>query len=257
MILYLFVLRTKGSDMLTNLSRLKWMNKTMKRKDFLKLFGGAMLTTPVFLASCYRSEGSVPTDNDGCPFSPSETKGPFPIHEPGELVKADIVSDRVGVPLLINLTVQNDSDACKPLADVLVDVWHCDSEGNYSEYGGGGMQPTDYQNVHFLRGRQTTDANGNVSFISIYPGWYQGRATHVHVEVLDANSKSLVITQIAFPENITSEVYRSTHYEKHGQPDTTNQKDDIFRDTLERNMGTVTGSLTSGFILTKAIIVKP
>lgn len=228
----------------------------MKRKDFLKLFGGAILASPVFLSAC-RGEGSVPTDNDGCPLSPSETKGPFPINQPGELVKANIVSDRVGVPLLINLTVQNDSDNCKPLANVLVDVWHCDSEGNYSEYGGGGMQPTDYKNVHFLRGRQTTDAKGNVSFISVYPGWYQGRATHVHVEVLDANAKSLVITQIAFPENITSEVYKSTHYENHGQPDTTNQKDDIFRDTLERNMGTVTGSLTNGFVLTKAIIVKP
>lgn len=229
----------------------------MNRKDFLKLFGGAILASPVFLSSCARMEGSVPTDDDGCPLSPSETKGPFPINSPGDLVKANIVSDRVGVPLLINLTVQNDNDNCKPIPNVLVDVWHCDSEGNYSEYGGGGMQQTDYKNVHFLRGRQTADAKGNASFISIYPGWYQGRAPHVHVEVLDANAKSLLITQIAFPENITSEVYRSTHYEKHGQPDTTNQKDDIFSDTLERNMGNVTGSLTDGLVLTKAIIVKP
>lgn len=228
----------------------------MKRKDFLKLFGGVVLTSPVFLSSCDRREGSVPTDNDGCLLSPDETKGPFPIKSPSELVKANITSDRVGVPLLVNITVQNDNDNCKPLSNLLVDIWHCDNEGNYSEYGGGGMQQTDYQTVHFLRGRQKTDAKGNVSFITLYPGWYQGRATHIHIEVLDENATSLLITQVAFPENITSEIYKTTHYEKKGQPDTTNQTDNVFSDTLERNMGKVTGNLDDGFILTKAIIVK-
>ncbi len=71
---------------------------------------------------------------------------------------------------------------------------------------------TDYTSVHFLRGRQTSNSSGEVSFISIYPGWYQGRAPHVHVEVLSSSGTSLLVTQIAFPETISSEVYSSTNY---------------------------------------------
>ncbi|MEZ5346587.1 MAG: hypothetical protein R2681_13635 [Pyrinomonadaceae bacterium] len=66
----------------------------MKRKDFLKLFGGAVLASPVFLTSCYGSEDAVPTDDDGCPLSPRETKGPFPTNEPGEFVREDITSGK-------------------------------------------------------------------------------------------------------------------------------------------------------------------
>ncbi|MCB0629913.1 MAG: hypothetical protein KDD15_09275 [Lewinella sp.] len=137
---------------------------------------------------------------------------------------------------------------------VYVDVWHCDSDGNYSEYGGTQMQQTNYTNVHFLRGRQTTDANGQASFISIYPGWYQGRAPHIHVEVLDTNENSLMVTQIAFPEDISQTVYATDNY--NGIYDTSNAQDNIFADSLDGNMCTISGNTTDGYTLTHTITLN-
>jgi protocatechuate 3,4-dioxygenase beta subunit len=70
--------------------------------------------------------------------------------------------------------------------------------GNYSEYGSQTAQT-------YLRGIQTTDASGQVHFTTIYPGWYQGRATHIHIEV-KINSRSAKVTRIAFPEAIKNTV---------------------------------------------------
>jgi protocatechuate 3,4-dioxygenase beta subunit len=202
----------------------------MKRKEFFKkgIIGlGAIVSLPSVLTSCK----SCTNDQDetvlggACQVSPTETKGPFPIKTPSQLVQANITSDRTGVALLVNITVQNKN--CQPVAGVLVDIWHCDKEGNYSEYGGTSMQVTDYTNVHFLRGRQATDANGRVSFITIYPGWYSSRAPHIHVEVLSSSGGSLLVTQIAFPENISSTVYASSLYASHGQADTANTSDNL------------------------------
>ncbi|TDO77942.1 dioxygenase-like protein [Flavobacterium chryseum] len=234
----------------------------MDRKKFLRnsILGIASLATATkILESCSKNDND---DNDSessdgsCAVSPSETKGPFPIKTPSQLVLENIKSDRIGVALLINLKIENQSKDCAPLEGVLVDVWHCDKDGNYSEYGGTSMQQTDYTSVHFLRGRQTSDVSGNVSFLSIFPGWYQGRAPHVHVEVLTSSGSSLLVTQIAFPENVSSEVYSSTNYAAHGQADTSNTKDNIFSDSLSDELATLTGNLTDGYTLTKTITVK-
>ncbi|MDW8852353.1 intradiol ring-cleavage dioxygenase [Flavobacterium sp. MMLR14_040] len=234
----------------------------MDRKKFIQngILGIASLATATkILESCSKSDNDDGTDTsvDGsCTVSPSETKGPFPIKTPSQLVLENIKSDRIGVALLINLTIENQSKDCAPLEGVLVDVWHCDKDGNYSEYGGTSMQQTDYTSVHFLRGRQTSDANGEVSFISIFPGWYQGRAPHIHVEVLSASGSSLLVTQIAFPENVTNEVYSSTNYASHGQADTSNTSDNIFADSLSDELASLTGNLADGYTLSKTITVK-
>jgi protocatechuate 3,4-dioxygenase beta subunit len=232
----------------------------MERKDFLKnglLALGSLVSVPAILTSCKKDEEINPpvADNSGCPVSPYEIKGPFPIMTPSQLVQANIVSDRVGVALLINLTIQNKNNNCSAAQGLLVDIWHCDNEGNYSEYGGNQQQAADYTGVHFLRGRQTTDANGNVSFISIYPGWYPGRAPHIHVEVLDAGGNSLLVTQIAFPEGISSTVYTSSYYSTHGQANVSNASDGVFYNSLNREMATVTGDVANGYTLTKTIVV--
>ncbi|MBK0370278.1 dioxygenase family protein [Flavobacterium agrisoli] len=233
----------------------------MDRKKFIRngLLGMASLAAASkVMSSCSKEETNNNSESsDGtCMVSPSETKGPFPIKTPSQLVLENIKSDRIGIPLLINLIIENQNNNCAPLAGVLVDLWHCDKDGNYSEYGGTQMQQTDYTSVHFLRGRQTTDTNGKVAFISIYPGWYQGRAPHLHVEVLTDSGNSVLVTQIAFPETISSEVYASTHYVAHGQADTSNSKDSIFSDSLSQELATVTGNLTDGFTLTQTIVVK-
>ncbi|UPZ17411.1 intradiol ring-cleavage dioxygenase [Flavobacterium humidisoli] len=235
----------------------------MDRKKFIRngiLGVASLVTASKFLESCSKSDNDeTDTSNSGdgsCTVSPSETKGPFPIKTPSQLVLENIKSDRVGIALLINLKIENKNNNCEPLSGALVDVWHCDKDGNYSEYGGTQMQQTDYTSVHFLRGRQTSNASGEVSFISIYPGWYQGRAPHVHVEVLSSTGTSLLVTQIAFPETISSEVYSSTNYAAHGQADTANTKDNVFADSLTDELATITGNLTDGFTLTKTITVN-
>jgi len=235
----------------------------MDRKKFIRnsILGIASLATATkILESCSKNDnddnGTDTSSDESCAVSPAETKGPFPIKTPSQLVLENIKSDRIGVALLINLTIENQSKECSPLEGVLVDVWHCDKDGNYSEYGGTSMQQTDYTTVHFLRGRQTSDANGKVSFISIFPGWYQGRAPHIHVEVLTASGSSLLVTQIAFPETITSEVYSSTNYAAHGQADTSNTRDNVFSDSLSDELATLTGNLTDGYTLSKTITVK-
>ena len=226
----------------------------MDRKKFLKkgMLGlGTIIAVPSLITSCDKEE----MDNispSACAPSPSETDGPFPIKTPADWVRENIIGDRTGVPLVINFTIQNTNNDCAPLPDVLVDIWHCDSKGNYSEYDG--QIEGDFTTEHFLRGRQTTDGNGNASFISIYPGWYPGRAPHLHVEVKNISGASLLITQVAFPEDISNTVYAAEGY--NGNFDTSNSSDGEFSNSLARNMAdSVAGNTTDGYVLTKVIKV--
>lgn len=127
--------------------------KTMDRKDFIKkgLFGmGSIVGLSTAIVSCSKDAEGSP--NEACALSPNETAGPFPNKTPSDLVRENIVSDRTGVALLMTLTIQDKSNGCAPLSGAFVDVWHCDSEGNYSEYGA-------LVDKDFLRGRQTADIN--------------------------------------------------------------------------------------------------
>ena len=227
----------------------------MERKKFLRngFFG---LTTVLTGAAILTDKKNKPGADDECAVSPKETKGPFPNRTPAEMVMANIKSDRAGIPMLISLAVLDKNNKCNPLAGAIVDVWHCDKDGNYSEYGNHPMQRKDFSQAHFLRGRQTTDTSGKVSFISIYPGWYSGRAPHIHLEIFDKQGKSLLITQIAFPENISDTVYASSMYASRGKADTPNLRDGIFADSLNEQMGTLTGNLKDGFTLSSTIVVK-
>ena len=156
--------------------------------------------------------------------------------------------------MAIQLTILDTKNACQPLANAWVDVWHCDNHGNYSEYGGRGWQRNDMTQKHFLRGRQRTNAKGEVSFISIFPGFYRGRAPHIHVEVLDESENSMLATQVAFPEAICNTVYETENYD--GLNYVSNTSDGIFRNSLERNMvDALEGNLTNGYTLKKRIVV--
>ncbi|SHI02813.1 Dioxygenase [Chryseolinea serpens] len=237
----------------------------MDRKKFLTngfLGLGAIAALPTAITSCSgddKVDTATPANGGGnnssdCVISPTETVGPFPIRTPAQYVRASIFGDRTGIPLLMTLTIQDQSSDCSPLAGVLVDIWQCDKDGNYSQYGGNQLQTANYNNQNFLRGRQTTDANGQVSFISIFPGWYPGRAPHIHVEVLTTSGTSLLVTQIAFPISVYSAVYATNGY--NGAPDRSNAQDSIFSDSLSRNMAdSVTGNIVDGYTLFKTITV--
>ena len=159
----------------------------MERKEFLKRGFGSLLGVTAIapllnacknaavdpIATTTGSSGSTNGSSPGdCRVTATETAGPFPTKVPVNFVRKDIRDDRTGVVMTMNITVKNARISCAALAGAIVDVWHCDKDGYYSEYGGSGMQSMNLTGVDFLRGRQTTDANGLVSFTSIFPGWY-------------------------------------------------------------------------------------
>ncbi|TRW24609.1 T9SS type A sorting domain-containing protein [Flavobacterium zepuense] len=238
----------------------------MERKAFLRNsmgFLGLAVTAPSVLRGINaktESESEILTDN--CTLSPSETAGPFPTITPSNWERIDITDGRTGVPFTININIMNKNANCTALADAIVDIWHCDKDGNYSEYGGSGMQPTNYTSVHFLRGRQVTNANGQVGFTSIFPGWYTGRATHIHVHVYNASGTSLLITQISFPESADSAVVAVNSATAYGYTKgmngyTYNDDDNVFSDdTNGAELGTVSGSIESGYTLEHTIYVN-
>lgn len=229
----------------------------MDRKKFLQrsLYGmGGAIVAPSLLIRCDDEATDNPPSGE-CTVMPTETAGPFVIKYPADLVRQNIIGDRAGIPLLIQLTIQSQSNQCAPLPNVLVDVWHCDADGDYSEYGGNAMQPTDYTGVHFLRGRQSTDSLGQVSFLSLFPGWYPGRAPHIHIEVLTDQGQSLLVSQIAFPKSACDEVYATALYPR-GEADTQNAQDGSFYNSESENMAdSLTGNVNDGYTLQKVIVV--
>lgn len=236
----------------------------MKRIDFLKKAGFSLFVLDT-IAACKNESVAITDDNNAtsgstntsCTSTSSETAGPFPTKSPATLVMKDIRSDRTGVPLIVNITIQNKNKSCAGLEGALVDIWHCDKDGYYSEYGGTGMQSVNLTSVHFLRGRQTTNASGLAGYQTIFPGWYSGRAPHIHVHIYDASGKSLLVTQIAFPTDICDYVYTTaTNFYTRGKQDTSNARDGIFADSIANEMSIVSGSIANGYTLTHNIVVS-
>jgi protocatechuate 3,4-dioxygenase beta subunit len=231
----------------------------MQRKEFIKKLGMSSLIIPL-IAACGNDDASPASTHattGDCITSPSETAGPFPTKSPASQVLTDIRSDRTGVSMIASITIKNKNNNCAALSGVIVDIWHCDKDGYYSEYGGTGMQSVNLQSVHFLRGRQTTNEEGIVSFQTIFPGWYSGRAPHIHVHVYDATGNSLIVTQIAFPKEVCDTVYTTaTQFYTRGTQDTSNASDNVFADSLASELSTVTGSVANGYMLAHAIVVN-
>lgn len=157
--------------------------------------------------------------------------------------RADVTEGKAGVPLDLELTVATAGSACAPIVGATVMNWQCDAAGNYSEYSQPGY---DGSGQTFLRGYQTSDASGKVKFTTIFPGWYNGRATHIHVDV-QVNGKSVKTTQIAFPEDIQALVYASSAYAAHGQSPLENSADMVFSDGDEEELVAVVGDTAAGY----------
>ncbi|CCG98046.1 intradiol ring-cleavage dioxygenase [Fibrella aestuarina BUZ 2] len=245
----------------------------MERNEFLKRGFGSLIGLAAVVA-CKNTTSVDPTTTTGgsttsggstngssstnCSVTPSETEGPFPTKVPANFLRKDIRDDRTGVALAINITIKNGNASCAALSGALVDIWHCDKDGYYSEYGGTGMQSVNFQSVDFLRGRQTTDTNGLVSFTSIFPGWYSGRAPHIHVHIYNSAGKSLLVTQIAFPYDVTNTVYTTATAQGYtkGAQDTLNERDNVFSDGYTNELATLSGSVSAGYTLTHTIVVS-
>jgi protocatechuate 3,4-dioxygenase beta subunit len=238
--------------------------KKLGRRDLLAALGagaaGALTacSSPTTPSSTTTTTGSTTTGGTSstCVVTPSETEGPYP-DRTGMLgnqafYRRNVTEGKAGLPLTLTLTIVNVNSGCAPLAGANVEIWQCDASGNYSEYAQPGYNGT---GETFLRGLQTTDANGQATFSTIYPGWYGGRATHIHVNVYRGSSV-LKTTQVAFPESVSSVVYRTGVYAAKGQNTTSNAGDMVFADGIQNELATLTGDTTSGYTATLTIGVS-
>lgn len=198
---------------------------------------------------------------------PDETAGPYPgdgsngpdVLEQSSIVRQDIRSSfgtsttaAQGVPLTIELTVTNLQKSNAPWSGVAVYAWHCDREGRYSMYSQG------VENENYLRGVQVSDADGKVSFTSIFPACYTGRWPHIHFEVYETvegiadASNAIATSQIAFPKDVCDTVYATSGYESsvRNLSQLSLESDNVFGDDGgEHQLGTVTGDVTSGYTI--------
>jgi len=169
-----------------------------------------------------------------CIVRPEQTEGPYFIDE--HINRSDIRSDpssgRItpGISLTLVLQVSRlDAGACLPLSGALVDLWHCDNRGIYSD-----VEDPWFNTIgqKFLRGCQTTDKAGEVRFLTIYPGWYPGRTVHIHVKIRTApiQGRSFAFTsQLYFDDALTDQVHAHPPYTSRGPLAARNRHDQIFR----------------------------
>lgn len=166
-----------------------------------------------------------------CIMTPAKTVGPYFVDE--KLNRSDVRSNtstgavQAGVPLTLKMQIFDADNGCAPVQGATVDIWHANASGVYSDESANG---TAGQN--WLRGYQTTDAYGLVTFTTIYPGWYTGRAVHIHfkVRIYDGSTETLEFTsQMFFTDAMNSTVFQNNapYNARSTTPDTLDGNDDI------------------------------
>ena len=209
-----------------------------------------------------------------CAVIPQETGGPFPgdgSNGPNVLAQSGIVRQDIrssfgssstvaaGVPLTIDLTIQDAAKSCVPLSGAAVYLWHCDRDGAYSLYSNG------VTGENYLRGVQAADSKGLVTFKSIFPACYSGRWPHIHFEVYpnlaaatdDANK--IATSQIALPKDTCDTVYATDGYPQsvRNMQQVSLASDMVFGDDGGiHEIGTVSGSVAAGYTVTLAVPVQ-
>ena len=205
--------------------------RRVDRRQALSRIGaaGALLILPFDISDAAAAQPAL-----SCVATPAQTEGPYFVDE--RLNRADIRSDpatgtlKEGVPLKLRLVANAVAGgACTPLAGATVDIWHCDAVGVYSDVSDPGFKTSGQR---FLRGYQTTGADGSVDFITIYPGWYQGRTAHIHFKLRGRSPTGRgyeFTSQLYFDEATSAAVYARAPYKGSGRR-TRNDADFIYRD---------------------------
>lgn len=242
--------------------------------------GTTTTTTTTTTATGTTTTGS---STSSCSVIPEETAGPYPADGSNGLtrnsgsvinvltqsgvVRQDIRSSfgsasatAQGVPLTIRLKLVNTGASCASLEGFAVYLWHCDRDGNYSLYSSG------LTSENYLRGVQVSDANGELSFTSIFPGCYAGRWPHIHFEVYrslataTSASNDIKTSQLALPDTICRTVYESdSNYSAsiRNFNSITLASDNVFgEDSGALQMATVTGNMTEGYVATLTVGVS-
>lgn len=211
------------------------VGRILSRREVLALLGGS---GAALLAACAPSApaSSTPTAAQqtstaatspaasaaattlpSCIVRPALTEGPYFVDE--KLNRSDIRTDpatgnaRPGTPLTLTFLVSRVSgSSCAALSGAIVDVWHCDALGVYSDVSDPSFNT---KGQKFLRGYQTTDASGRAQFTTIYPGWYQGRAVHIHFKIRPTTASEFT-SQVFFDDALNTEVYAQAPYSQKG-----------------------------------------
>jgi protocatechuate 3,4-dioxygenase beta subunit len=217
--------------------------------------------------------GTTATDAASCVQIPEETAGPYPgdgsnganVLGDAQIVRQDIrtsygssTTAASGIPLTIQYTLVDTANGCAPLAGAAVYTWHADSQGRYSLYSNG------VTGENYLRGVQESDANGVVTFTSVFPAAYDGRWPHVHFEVYKdlaaakSVSNKIATSQIALPKATCDLVYATDQYPNSAQnlAKVSLTTDMVFRDDGGvHELATVTGNVTDGFVAALTVAV--
>jgi protocatechuate 3,4-dioxygenase beta subunit len=211
---------------------------------------GGMGAAALVAAGCMRP-GRPPTTTTttrpgggACTLTPEQTEGPYYLDN--DLVRSNIVDGHPGTPLRLELLVEN--AACDALAGAAVDIWHCDAAGTYSGFGAGASSRT------FLRGTQIADAAGKVVFETIYPGWYVGRATHIHVKV-HTGGREVHTGQLYFDDALNTAVYEAAPYSAKTGNRVLNAADGIYRNGGAASLLAVSAA-GAGYVGRKTLVVS-
>jgi protocatechuate 3,4-dioxygenase beta subunit len=204
------------------------------------------------------------TGDGSCSVIPEETAGPYPgdgTNGQNALTLSGIVRSDIrasiagasgvaeGVLLTVTLTLLDGRNDCKPLSEHAIYLWHRDRAGNYSMYS------TAVVDENYLRGVQETDANGQLTFTTIFPGCYSGRWPHIHFEVYPSLSvassgeNKVATSQLALPEDACVETYATDGYEASvsNLGNITLDSDNVFGDGAELQVASISGSASAGF----------
>ncbi len=166
------------------------------------------------------------------------------------VANVDGTEPQEGIAFTLTVTVLDSEKGCAPYAGAQIDIWHCNASGVYSDQASESTSTKTW-----LRGYQITDANGQVKFVTIIPGWYSGRTTHIHLRVRSSYSDTASTsdgtntTQVFFEQTFVDSLATSVApYNAEGKNPTTNAGDRVYADqTLGKTQMTLTGDNTSGY----------
>lgn len=221
----------------------KTANNLLSRRQTLRLMGAAGATALValtgepvarLLPAVRRSTVANAAAFD-CVVRPQLTEGPYFVDE--KLNRSDIRTDpttgvvSAGVPLILQFNVTGlGGGNCAPVPNAYVDIWHCDAAGSYSDVSNGAGQGNT-SGKKYLRGYQVTDSNGEAKFTTIYPGWYSGRAVHIHFKIrLFAGTQETYefTSQLFADDTLSDQIYTQAPYNSRGTRNTRNSNDGIY-----------------------------
>jgi protocatechuate 3,4-dioxygenase beta subunit len=175
-----------------------------------------------------------------CLLTPTQVAGPY--YRDLNLVRKDVTEGLPGIPMMLFLRIL-DVDGCTPLVNAETEIWHTHSFGKYSNFASEGTA-----GLTWMRGVQFTNANGFATFRTIYPGWYSGRTTHLHLKVYPQAGWELN-TQLYFHDPFTAQVYTQADYVARGPKNTSNAADGFFAPELMLTTKAVRDPLTGEFLV--------